>query len=146
VNASLIARGQFSASANRRFQFQKRSQYFIRSHNETLSVAAMCVSNPDRSPFEISYLGKNRHHRPLSRPIRPKEPAIRIVFSSGGNRGRVAFFFSGASPHSFLSDAFFPFGDCAKFRSRSHDAVIRVYDATGNMIETHEHAGDFQEW
>jgi hypothetical protein len=25
--------------------------------------------------------------------------------------------------------------------SRSHDAVIRVYDASGNVIETHEHAG-----
>jgi hypothetical protein len=25
--------------------------------------------------------------------------------------------------------------------SRSHDAVIRVYDAAGNVIETHEHAG-----
>ena len=33
----------------------------------------------------------------------------------------------------------------AKFRSRSHDAVIRVYDATGNVIETHEHKGDFRE-
>jgi hypothetical protein len=27
--------------------------------------------------------------------------------------------------------------DCAKFRSRSHDAVIRVYDEAGNVIETH---------
>ena len=25
-------------------------------------------------------------------------------------------------------------------------AVIRVYDAAGNVIETHEHAGDFKEW
>jgi hypothetical protein len=33
----------------------------------------------------------------------------------------------------------------AKFYSRLHDAVIRVYEA-GNVIETHEHAGDFQEW
>jgi hypothetical protein len=31
-------------------------------------------------------------------------------------------------------------------RSRSHDAVIRVYDAACNVIETHEHAGDFKEW
>jgi hypothetical protein len=31
----------------------------------------------------------------------------------------------------------------AKVRSRSHDAVIRVYDAAGNVIETHEHAGEF---
>ena len=34
--------------------------------------------------------------------------------------------------------------DYAKFRSRSHDAVIRVYHETGNVIETHEHAGDFK--
>jgi hypothetical protein len=26
------------------------------------------------------------------------------------------------------------------------DAVIRVYDEAGNMIDTHEHAGDFKEW
>ena len=35
--------------------------------------------------------------------------------------------------------------DYAKFRSRSHDAVLRVYDDAGNVIETHEHAGDFKE-
>jgi len=34
----------------------------------------------------------------------------------------------------------------AKFYSRSHDAVIRVYDEAGNVIATHEHAGDFKEW
>jgi len=33
----------------------------------------------------------------------------------------------------------------AKHRSRSHDAVIRVFDEAGNVIETHEHAGDFKE-
>jgi hypothetical protein len=33
----------------------------------------------------------------------------------------------------------------AKHRSRSHDAVIRVFDESGTVIETHEHAGDFQE-
>jgi hypothetical protein len=33
----------------------------------------------------------------------------------------------------------------AKFRSRSHDAVIRVYDEAGNVIETHEHKGDFKQ-
>jgi len=35
--------------------------------------------------------------------------------------------------------------DHAKSRSRTHDAVIHVYDETGNVIETHEHAGDFKE-
>jgi hypothetical protein len=34
----------------------------------------------------------------------------------------------------------------AQHRSRSHDAVIRVYDDAGNVIETHEHTGDFKEW
>jgi hypothetical protein len=34
----------------------------------------------------------------------------------------------------------------AKHRSRSHDAVIRVYDEADNVIETHEHAGEFKEW
>jgi hypothetical protein len=33
----------------------------------------------------------------------------------------------------------------AKFRSRSHDAVIRVYDEARNVIETHEQTGDFKE-
>ena len=34
----------------------------------------------------------------------------------------------------------------AQFYSRSHDAVIRVYDDAGNVIETHEHKGEFKEW
>ena len=34
----------------------------------------------------------------------------------------------------------------AKFFSRSHDWVIRVYGAVGNVIETHEHTGQFKEW
>ena len=34
----------------------------------------------------------------------------------------------------------------AEFCNRSHDPVIRVYDEAGNVIETHEHKGDFREW
>ena len=33
----------------------------------------------------------------------------------------------------------------AKFRSRSHDPLIRVYDEAGNVIDTHEQAGDFKD-
>jgi hypothetical protein len=29
---------------------------------------------------------------------------------------------------------------------RSRDAVIRVYDEAGNVIGTHERAGDFNKW
>jgi len=34
--------------------------------------------------------------------------------------------------------------DYAKFYSPSHRAVIRVYDEAGNVIETHEHKGEFK--
>jgi hypothetical protein len=30
--------------------------------------------------------------------------------------------------------------------SRSADAVIRVFDDAGNVIQTYEHKGDFKEW
>ena len=33
----------------------------------------------------------------------------------------------------------------ASHYSRSHGAVIRVCDEAGNVIETHEHAGEFKE-
>ena len=36
--------------------------------------------------------------------------------------------------------------DYAKFFSRSYSAVIRVYDPAGNVIETHQHKGEFREW
>jgi hypothetical protein len=34
----------------------------------------------------------------------------------------------------------------AKFFSRSHGAVIRVYDEAGNVIDTHEQLGELKEW
>ena len=34
----------------------------------------------------------------------------------------------------------------ADFLSLCPVAVIRVYDAAGNVIETHEHKGDFKKW
>jgi hypothetical protein len=46
---------------------------------------------------------------------------------------------------SVIPDAISNGIDRAKFFSRSHDAVIRVYDYAGNVIETHEHKGDFRE-
>jgi hypothetical protein len=33
----------------------------------------------------------------------------------------------------------------AKFYSRLHDALIRVYDAAGNVMEVHRHKADFKE-
>jgi hypothetical protein len=34
----------------------------------------------------------------------------------------------------------------AEHCSRSHQAVIRVYDDAGNVIEMHEHVRQFKEW
>ena len=34
----------------------------------------------------------------------------------------------------------------AEHRSRSHYAVIRVYDMAGDIIETHERKGEFKEF
>ncbi|HEY5991427.1 MAG TPA: hypothetical protein VIU10_02515 [Candidatus Udaeobacter sp.] len=79
------------------------------------------------------------------------------------NEFKAAFIFAWADfvfVHSgwldLISDAL-PFGrlwyakpddavSYAKFYSRSHHAVIRVYDEAGNVIQTHEHMGDFKEW
>src|SRR5439155_25383607 len=39
-----------SSIPNRHLQFHKHTQLFIRTHNEPLSMIAMCVSNEDWSP------------------------------------------------------------------------------------------------
>src|SRR5260370_30486731 len=38
---------KLTARVDRSFQFQKSSQFFIRTHNETLSIVAVCVNNED---------------------------------------------------------------------------------------------------
>jgi hypothetical protein len=50
---SLARQANSPPSANRRFDFQKRSQLFIRMHNETLSVITVRVSNEDCSTTRI---------------------------------------------------------------------------------------------
>jgi hypothetical protein len=39
---------------NRRFEFEKRGQPFIGTHNETLSIAAVRVNNPDSLPLRVN--------------------------------------------------------------------------------------------
>jgi hypothetical protein len=36
--------------------------------------------------------------------------------------------------------------DYAKQSQPLTSRLIRVYDAAGNVIETHEHTGDFKDW
>jgi hypothetical protein len=63
ISISVIARVQRSCvpsifcqkmSANHPREFKKRSQLFIRVHDEALTVAAMRVCNPDCSPVGIN--------------------------------------------------------------------------------------------
>jgi hypothetical protein len=67
-----------------------------------------------------------------------------------GDASAFVLFSTGAFPNFHSPDAIsviaWPRFGYAKFLNRSHDAVIRVYDDAGNVIETHEHPGDFKEW
>jgi hypothetical protein len=65
-------------------------------------------------------LGKDRHHTP--------------TWYGTGVTG-AGYRINGAASQSIWRTNF----------SGSHDAVIRVYDDAGNMIQTHEHKGDFKE-
>jgi hypothetical protein len=40
----------------------------------------------------------------------------------------------------------FPACATVSYATPLNDAVTRVYDEAGNVIETHERAGDFKEW
>ena len=53
VTRTAILSRHSAATPNRRFEFDKRGQLFIRTHNEALTVITMRVSNPDRSPARI---------------------------------------------------------------------------------------------
>ena len=44
ARATIIGQQLFTRAANGRFKFDKRSQLFIRVHDETLSVVPMCVT------------------------------------------------------------------------------------------------------
>jgi hypothetical protein len=57
------------SAENRSFKFRKRSQSFIRTHNEPLTVAAMCVSNPDDPPLGIQSLRRSPNSNPLCRRL-----------------------------------------------------------------------------
>jgi hypothetical protein len=45
---------QFVARPNRRFEFHKPAELFVGVHNKALSVAAMRIGDPDRSPLRIN--------------------------------------------------------------------------------------------
>ena len=74
---------QFAANVDYRFEFQKRRQLFIGSHNKTLSVVAMRVRNKDRSPRTIHSC--NARGLPKARPEKGSSPGHGGIYSAKTN-------------------------------------------------------------
>jgi hypothetical protein len=81
-------------------------------------------TRPDASPFHLYEVRPRKDHRGVN------------LISDTLPFGRLWY----AEPNS-ISHAI----GYAKHFSRSHDAVIRVYDDAGNGLETREHKGEFKE-
>jgi hypothetical protein len=75
--------------------------------------------------------------------VQLRQQIIDVHVSATSRLNAVPFFSVAASPAAVFLFASPQLG--SKFFSRSHDAVIRIYDVAGNMLETHEHAGEFKE-
>jgi len=54
-------------------------------------------------------------------------------------------FFAGLKRRNPRFQALLSVPDCVWLAVLSRDAVIRVYDEACNVIETHQHAGEFKE-
>jgi hypothetical protein len=139
----------FLASTNHRLQFKKRSQLFIGVHNETLSVVAMRNSLRLSPPTQARNVGVAQK---LDWNVKCELPTVKLmhVYEVRPRKDkRGVDLISDVLPSGCLwhaaPDAISNAIDYAKFRSRSHDAVIRVYDAAGKLIEVHRHKGDFVE-
>jgi hypothetical protein len=63
-------------------QFHKSRQLFIRTHNEPLTVAAMRVSNPDRSPVGINRRDTAPTPTGFAEIIRDYFPVLRVELPS----------------------------------------------------------------
>ncbi len=148
---SLVRRSLSKASSLR---------FLLSSGDETLSVAAMCVNNPDRSSVGINCCDAaptpTGFAEIASDRVKPRRWAGKFL-RPGTGRAQAFFWVKLIS-----SDAPFCLAGCdsrddvglrllhrfcrSKVDSAAHrDAVIRVYDEAGNVIETHDHAGDFKE-
>jgi hypothetical protein len=120
----------------------------IRSHY----CFADCAAEPDQVKQSASLGGLGGRGTQESGPLEPKffDMAATHLYEIRPRKDRRGV--------DLICDAL-PFGalwyagleaignaiDYAKFYSRSHDAVIRVFDEAGNAIETQEHSGDFHE-
>jgi hypothetical protein len=133
---------------SRRFKFDKRAELVVGADNKPLSVAAVRVNNPDCSPLRVNSMPAavfSYRWKPLA-----SKPQMHVCEVTPGKDkcgvdlifdmlrfGRLCY----GEPNA-VSNAI----SYANFFSRSHDAVIRVYDEAGNVIEAHEQSGESKHW
>jgi hypothetical protein len=103
-----------------------------------------CASGSDRAAFQGSRPRNVRHRKGPNQPLR----GCTHLRGSPRKDHRGVDRISNALPFGHLwyagPKAISNAVGFAKFNSRSHDAVIRVYDEAGNVIETHEHTCEFK--
>jgi hypothetical protein len=101
MKQACCCQAQLTASANRGFEFDKRGQFFSRTHNETLSVAAMRVRNPNCSPARMAI--KERSARNSESEVNSNRSV------SLGRQGRLDYvnFGTYVSPHLSRCPKFF---------------------------------------
>jgi hypothetical protein len=126
-----------------RFEYECSDESGRQPHSirETLEYT---VSRAEDGSFVSSWLHVDEPSAPL-----PKESEMHVFEVRPRSDKRGFDLISGALPFgrrwygepNAISNAI----GYTKFYSRSHDAVIRVYDEAGNVIETHEHIDDFKE-
>jgi hypothetical protein len=73
------------------------------------------------------------------RARRVLKASINLVQQRWGKSGRRKY--SIRSKHTYVDAIRY-----TRSYTRPHPVVIRVYDATGNVIETLEYKGEFKEW
>jgi hypothetical protein len=107
---------------------------------------ALACTNPSNRAFaESSQALKLSQHKvwqslPLSANACQRKPKLREIRIKLVILRFIDFTSFGNAPFGQISCY------CQDQKSSSHDAVIRVYDEAGNVIETHDHTGDFKEW
>ena len=106
-------------------------------------VFRLCFPGVQQRDQSLDFLELTRHSFTMFLVV---IPLGEIMFSGLAHKSIISFTAWSVLPclHAFHC-AFRDAISNAKFRSRSPDTVIRVYDEAGNVIEAHEHAAQFQE-
>src|SRR5437667_4491594 len=109
-----------------------------RASNKALRTGAMRLSLVSHRLYNIiGFSGMKSKRPPHVYEVRPRRDHRGFdLISDALPFGRLWY----AEPNAISNAVGY-----AKFYSRSHAVVVTVFDETGAVLETHEHAGDFHE-